>query len=260
MDLIHLKQTDNHYVLSIPDAIRDRAKKITPNEWDPVKRVWKYPITKTTYDSLNNEFKDIGVVNISPPESNTINQENSLAKKNKIIEDQRKTIEFLKLEGIEKENEIELCVSKIIDLKEEINHLSNNDSDVENVIRKVAKQCVGDNKRFLKIIEETEFDLTLPIELPKKVINILKTILKTQDQNCDFADLICEIREKNLLSPDAISQLYIIKKQRNIFAHSSINSNTKYMRVIFVLSAFALLAEEIQSNPVERLNSHIVHS
>ena len=246
MDLIYFKQTDNHYVLSIPDVLRDRAKKITPNEWDAVERVWKYPITQSTYNSLNNEFNDIGGVNITPPESNTINQENRLAKQNKIIADQRKTIEFLKLESIEKENEIKLCISKIVDLKEEINQLSNNDRGVENVIRKVAKQCVGDNKRFLKIIEETEFDLTLPIELPKKVINILKTILKTQDQDCDFADLIGESRKKNLLSADAYSLLHVIRRQRNIFAHDPIKPNTRYMRVIFLVAAFALLAEEIQ--------------
>ena len=81
----------------------------------------------------------------------------------------------------------------------------------------------------------------------QKVINILKTVLKTQDQNCDFADLIGESRKKKLLSPDAISLLHVIRKQRNIFAHNSLNPNTRYMRVIFLVAAFALLAEEIQS-------------
>ena len=69
----------------------------------------------------------------------------------------------------------------------------------------------------------------------------------TEDKNCDFADLIGESRKKKLLSPDAISLLHVIRKQRNIFAHNSLNPNTRYMRVIFLVAAFALLAEEIQS-------------
>mgnify|MGYP001363173938 FL=1 len=107
-------------------------------------------------------------------------------------------------------------------------------------------QCVGDNQRCLKIIEDIEFDLTLPIELPKKVINILKTITKTQDQKNDFADLIGQSRKQNLLSQEAIALLHVIRKQRNIFAHNSLNPNTRLMRVIFLLAAFSLLAEEIK--------------
>ena len=122
-----------------------------------------------------------------------------------------------------------------------------NDGDIENVIKKVAIKCVGKNERYLKIIEEIEFDLTLPIELPKKVINILKTILKTTDQHCDFVDLIGEGKKQKLLSPEAVALLHVIRKQRNIFAHNSLNPNTRFMRVIFLVAAFALLSEEIQS-------------
>ena len=248
MNLIQLKQTDNHYILSIPNTLVERAKKIIPGDWDSVNKVWKYPRNMSTYDSLMNEFnKDIDEIKITPPELTIINQKNNLAEKNRVIADQRKQIESLESEISEREHEIDRYISTIINLNEKIDHLLNNDSDIENVIRKVAKQCVGNNTRCLKIIEEIEFDLTLPIELPKKVINILKTVLKTQDKNCDFADLIGESRKKKLLSPDAISLLHVIRKQRNIFAHNSLNPNTRYMRVIFLVAAFALLAEEIQS-------------
>ena len=245
MNLIKLKQTNDHYILSIPNALVERAKKIVPCEWDSFNQVWKYPRSMSTYNLLMNEFnKDIKKSNITPPEATTINQKNHLAEKNRVIADQRKKIESLESEISEREHEIDRYISTIINLNEKIDHLLNNDSDIENVIRKVAKQCVGNNTRCLKIIEEIEFDLTLPIELPKKVINILKTILKTQDQNCDFAELIGESRK--FLSPDAISLLHVIRKQRNIFAHHSINPNTRYMRVIFLVAAFALLAQEMQ--------------
>ena len=247
MNLIQLKQTSNHYILSIPNALAERAKKIVPGEWDSVNKVWKYPRNMSTYDLLMNEFnKDIKEINITPPEKPTNNQKNPLAEKNRVIADQRKKIESLESEIIERENEIDHYISKIVCLTEKINHLLSNDSDIENVIKKVAKQCVGDNKRCLKIIEEIEFDLTLPIELPKKVINILKTLLKSEHQSNKFADLIGEGRKKKLLTPEAIALLHVIRKQRNIFAHNSLNPNTRYMRVIFLVAAFALLAEEIQ--------------
>ena len=247
MNLIKLKQTNNHYILSIPNALTERAKKIKPCKWDSVNKVWKYPRNMSTYDLLMNEFnKDIKEINITPPEATTNNRKNPLAEKNRVIAAQRKKIESLESEITERDHEIDRYISIIIDLNEKIDHLLNNDSDVENVIRKVAKQCVGNNTRCLKIIEEIEFDLTLPIELPKKVINILKTILKTQDQDCDFADLIGESRKKNLLSADAYSLLHVIRRQRNIFAHDPIKPNTRYMRIIFLVAAFALLAEEMQ--------------
>ena len=52
--------------------------------------------------------------------------------------------------------------------------------------------------------------------------------------------------EKKLLTKEAIGLLHVIRNQRNIFAHTIINPNTRYMRVIFLMAAFALLAEEIK--------------
>ena len=69
MNLIQLKQTDNHYILSIPSTLVERAKKIIPGDWDSVNKVWKYPRNMSTYDSLMNEFnKDIDEIKITPPE------------------------------------------------------------------------------------------------------------------------------------------------------------------------------------------------
>jgi hypothetical protein len=249
MNLIKLKQTDNHYILSIPDTLIERAKKINPCQWDSVNQVWKYPRNISTYDSLMNEFnKDIDEIKITPPVSTIVNQKNTLAEKNRVIASQRKQIKSLESEISEREHEIDRYISTIIGLHEKIDHALNNDNDIENVIRKVAKQCVGKNERCRKIIEEIEFDLTLPIELPKKVINILKTILNTKNKKYDFADLIGEGRKQNLLSPDAIALIHVIRKQRNIFAHNSLNPNTRFMRVILIVAAFSLLSEEIQSD------------
>jgi len=247
MNLINLNQTESHYILKIPNTLSERAQKIYPYEWDSVNNVWKYPKNISSYDSLINEFnKDIEQIKITPPKSNQENQENPFAEKNRIIAEQRKKIQYLESQVDQGECEIDRYISTIVNLNEKIDQLLNSDKDVENVIRKVAMQCVGDNQRCLKIIEDIEFDLTLPIELPKKVINILKTITKTQDQKNDFADLIGQSRKQNLLSQEAIALLHVIRKQRNIFAHNSLNPNTRLMRVIFLLAAFSLLAEEIK--------------
>ena len=56
MNLIQLEQTKNHYLLTIPQALMMRAKKIKPRQWDPSDSVWRYPRNKDTYQLLINEF------------------------------------------------------------------------------------------------------------------------------------------------------------------------------------------------------------
>ena len=94
------------------------------------------------------------------------------------------------------------------------------------------------------IIEEIEFDNTLPIELQKKLSNILKSKLNSKNPSIDFIDLISLAKDKKLLSNDAIHLLHIIRRQRNLFAHNSIEPKTRLMRVIYVIAAFSLLSSE----------------
>ena len=125
MNLIQLKQTDNHYILSIPNTLVERAKKIITGDWDSVNKVWKYPRNISTYDSLMNEFnKDIDEIKITPPELTIINQKNNLAEKNRVIADQRKQIESLESEINEREHEIDRYISTIINLNEKIDTIN----------------------------------------------------------------------------------------------------------------------------------------
>ena len=82
----------------------------------------------------------------------------------------------------------------------------------------------------------------------------MKAINKCKDDRNDFADLIGQSRENKLLSKEAIGLLHVIRNQRNIFAHATINPNTRYMRVIFLMAAFALLSEEIKQEYWENDN------
>jgi chromosome segregation ATPase len=255
MNLINLNQTESHFILSIPNVLNNRAKNIDSSEWDSINHVWKFPRNLVSYDSLKNEFKkEIKNFKISRPlpSKNNSNLETTIDKKNKTINDQRKRIEFLESQIKEKDSEIEIrehelerYISSIVELNEEITQLSSADHKLENTIKKIASQCAKDNEKFLRIINDIEFDLTLPIEISKKVINLLRTITKNKDQRVDFADLIGQARRQKFLSKEAIGLLHIIRNQRNIFAHSSLNPNTRMMRVILIISAFSLLADEI---------------
>ena len=126
MNLIQLDQTESHYLLSIPNTLIDRAKKINPCEWDSTNKVWKYPRNITTYDSLINEFKrDIDNLNITPPKTLYIDREKSPSDKNKVIANQRKKIESLEHEIETRENEIDRYIATIINLNEKIDDILN---------------------------------------------------------------------------------------------------------------------------------------
>ena len=80
--MIQLEQTNSHYLLSIPQALMARAKKIKPRQWDPLGLVWKYPRNKDTYELLLDEFEnDIEKVVITPPNNINNVESQKLAKK-----------------------------------------------------------------------------------------------------------------------------------------------------------------------------------
>ena len=86
MNMIQLEQTKNHYLLSIPQALMMRAKKIKPRQWDPRGLVWKYPRNKDTYELLINEFEnDVEKVSITPPRKAQEFDSEKLVKQNKRI-------------------------------------------------------------------------------------------------------------------------------------------------------------------------------
>ena len=245
MNMIQLEQTNSHYLLSIPQALMSRAKKIKPRQWDHLGLVWKYPRDKDTYELLLDEFEnDIEKVVITPP--NHINNEESqkLAKKNKTISDLQKKVKLLESNLSLMKDQRDQYLSSIIQLTKKVEHLKNEDNDLEKNIKKFAKLCIGNDHLFSNIIEEIEFDNTLPIELQKKLSNILKSKLNSKNPSIDFIDLISLAKDKKLLSNDAIHLLHIIRRQRNLFAHNSIEPKTRLMRVIYVIAAFSLLSSE----------------
>ena len=101
---------------------------------------------------------------------------------------------------------------------------------------------MGENNPLNKIFDEIDFDYMLPINLQTKIESILKSKLKVNQSNTRIVDLIIQCRENDLISDDDVHFLHAIRRQRNLFAHNAIDSKTRLMRVIFVMSAFSLIA------------------
>jgi len=169
MNLINLKETNNHYVLSIPQNLEKRAKKIVPFEWDSINKVWKYPKNNDTFDSLINEFnQDEVILNITPPVATHKSQEDSLSKKNLIIEKLRLKIDSLENEASEREREIDRYISNIVSLNEKVNQLIDNDNDIENAIKKVANDAQVIIKDVLKLLKKLSLTPLCQLNFPKR--------------------------------------------------------------------------------------------
>ena len=246
MNMIQLEQTKSHYLLTIPQALMTRAKKIKPRQWDPRGLVWKYPRNKDTYELLIDEFEnDVEKVSITPPKNTQVDQAEKLAKQNKKITDLEHQVKSLESNLSLLKDQRDQYLSSIIQLTSKVDYLTNDSSDLEKSIKKITKQCIGDDHHLSNTFEEIGFDYMLPINLQSKIEKILKSKLKLGAEKKSIVEMIHECKDKGLLSNDAIHLLHIIRKQRNLFAHNSIEPKTRLMRVIFVIAAFSILSSEL---------------
>jgi hypothetical protein len=188
-----------------------------------------------------NEFKeDLGVVQITrPTESNNKNAEVAHQQVLKL----KKKILSLENAATEMESEIESYISMIGDLNNEIEKLNNNKDpaiNIERDIKTIAKLSAGNNPSFNKVIDDLEFNSSLPVEVQKPVIRCLRNKLNVSDETVDFFKLIKKGQDEGLLSVEACDYLHTVRKQRNLFAHDVVDSQTRMARVLFVLTAASL--------------------
>ena len=246
MNMIQLEQTKNHYLLTIPQALMTRAKKIKPRQWDPRGLVWKYPRNKDTYELLINEFEnDVEKVEITAPRNTHQDKSELLARQNKAIENLEKKVKSLESNLSLMEDQRNQYLSSVIQLTSKVDYLKNDSSDLEKSMNKITKQCIGDNHHLSSVIDEIDFDFMLPINLQTKLEKILKSKLKGQKHTNNIVELIHACKDQDLLSVDAIHLLHGIRRQRNLFAHDAIDPKTRLMRVIFVIAAFSLISSEL---------------
>ena len=246
MNMIQLEQTKSHYLLSIPQALMMRAKKIKPRQWDPRGLVWKYPRNKDTYELLINEFEnDVERVSITPPKQIQDDQSEKLIKQNKRIIELQHQVKSLNSNIELVEDQRDQYLSRIIQLTSEVEYLKDDSSDLEKNIKKIAKLCIGEDHPLSNTLEEIDFDFMLPINLQKKLEIVLRSKLNIGSEKKGVVDMIYECKDQGLLSNDAIQLLHVIRKQRNLFAHNAIDHQTRLMRVLFVVAAFSILSKEL---------------
>ena len=246
MNMIQLEQTKNHYLLTIPQALMMRAKKIKPRQWDPRGLVWKYPRSKETYELLINEFEnDVEKVSITPPRKTQECDSESLNKQNKRISELEHQVKSLKSNIELIQDQRDQYLSRIIQLTSEVEFLKDDSSDLEKNIKKITKLCIGENHHLSNTLEEMEFDYMVPINLQKKLESVLRSKLKINSEKKSIVEMIYECKDKGLISNDAAHLLHVIRKQRNLFAHNAIDQKTRLMRVVFVIAAFSILSSEL---------------
>lgn len=54
--MIKAKVTDKEFLIAFSYADRDRAKLIRNYRWDPIEKVWRYPLSQRTYQEILREF------------------------------------------------------------------------------------------------------------------------------------------------------------------------------------------------------------
>jgi len=257
MQLINLEQTNNHYFLTIPQSLKQRAKKISPRQWDPQRSAWIYPRNELTYQSLLEEFEsDIQDVHITSPENvNTTSAEDVKHKKSdallKKFDDLKDENKILENKVVEVEQERDESLSLIQQLSSEVESLKqqSNESNLEQEIKDISKKCAGNNPNFNKIIDDLEFGPYLPIEITDHVVKCLSKKINLNNPNPSFFDLIKEGEESGVLDQETSDYLHTLRKQRNDFAHGGVDLKVRMSRVMFVITAASLAWSKLNCNP-----------
>ena len=141
------------------------------------------------------------------------------------------------------EDERDEYMSLLGGMHKQLNDLSINESpkDIEQDIKNIAKRCAGSSKSFNKLIDNVEFNNSLPISIQNSVEKCLRRKLGVKLDELNFFGLIEKGKDKRLLNEEAVDYLHSIRKQRNIFAHTEVNAQTRFSRISFVLNSAALL-------------------
>lgn len=249
MQLINLEQSNNHYFLTIPQSLKQRAKKISPRQWDPQKSAWVYPRNELTYHLLLEEFKgDLQDISITSPKEIKLKSGIDLTKQVKCLKSENKSLE-VKITDVELERDE--YISLIDQLSSEVKSLKqqSKESNLEQEIKDISKKCAGNNPNFNKIIDELEFGPYLPIEITDHVVRCLSKKINHPNPNPNFFDLIKEGEDSGVLDQEASDYLHTLRKQRNEFAHGGVDAKVRLSRVLLVITAASLAWSKLNCKP-----------
>ncbi|MHB9033079.1 MAG: hypothetical protein ACYC6L_08525 [Anaerolineae bacterium] len=123
-----------------------------------------------------------------------------------------------------------------------------NDNSMQTRIKYVALEATENNESFANLLDHADLDDSLPIKISRTLELKLRVMLNIpEDDRPQLNDLLAQASDSAVLPRDAIDLAHIIRKQRNIIAHSENDEPTCQARAIICLFAAALLWPEFDS-------------
>ena len=270
MDDIVITETEDEYLLRIPQEQKERAKSIEPRpkRWDRDRVRWVYSRNMRTYNALISEFGDdlTSSSTFSPPEvlpaisssPSTVEQnEPGISEISEDIKDLRRDlwdIEKLRKLLSERDKTIAEKDREIGDLRTQVEHFTEktNDNHEEvspttdryEAVKEIALECLGNDPVFDDQVEKLSIGSTLPVEVAKIIENHLKQVLSSENS---FYELLEECKDSEMLEQDILDIAHIIRKQRNVVAHHDLSEDkrTRMARAIFCLFGAVFLLPKL---------------
>jgi len=280
--VIRIRETKNEYLLSIPAAQKERARGIQGRRWDPQRVCWVYPRNTRMYHALIAEFGDdlTSESSFTPPQTvpgqdrpkeqdatglqqNIERIDQTLSELLKFLDQadneraeillrQQSNIESLRTESRTKDEEIASLKTEREKLISENKRLSveartSSDGGREEMIRELALEVTGHDQTFGEAIGDLKIDATLPLQVGRKVENLLTQTLHSSGT---FYELITECDDAEMLDEESVDLAHIIRKQRNVNVHpvGPVDSKTELGRGLLCLFCASLLFPKLTAN------------
>lgn len=280
--MIRIRETKNEYLLSIPAAQKERARGIQGRRWDPQRVCWVYPRNTRMYHALIAEFGDdlTSESSFTPPQTipgqdrskeqdaaglqqNIERIDQTLSELLKFLDQadneraeillrQQSNIESLRTESRTKDEEIASLKTEREKLLSENKRLSveaktSSDGGREEMIRELALEVTGHDQTFGEAIGDLQIDATLPLQVGRKVENLLTQTLHSSGT---FYELITECDDAEMLDEESVDLAHIIRKQRNVNVHpvGPVDSKTELGRGLLCLFCASLLYPKLTAN------------
>lgn len=167
-------------------------------------------------------------------------REQELAKVNKDRMDLRAKNRTLEAKLIAKDKELDQLKVKL--------RRQESEGQLESMLRELAIAVANDHGKFTQMISSTSISTELPLALGRHLETALRVMNKNPDRSDTLHDLITFTREAQRLTPEGIDMAHLIRKQRNIVAHSKADPHTIPARAVLCLFAAAILWPEFPDN------------
>jgi len=276
--------TEKEFLIAFSYADRDRAKLIRNYRWDPIEKVWHYPLSQRTYQELLREFDS--------DELEFTGNISRLAEWNRSIElppfissgDHGEDFDGLDdyrlmcslYEMVHNHGFIVKSHDELLRFLQEcvVQRESEAEDDARLAIQKaqfaatkakltrLRMECESDSGNFEAVLVDTVWGINeLPrpefltsfkigtdgvIKATEWVVRSLEAILrKTPAGSVSLYELIREAADAQIISKDGYRLCETLRHQRNKFGHDRIDPSETLQHAILALTAFSLIFREL---------------